>query len=89
MKRYDIDWHLKFSGKLDTKVITVIEKVTKRLSITEIISKESCGCDWNWTYKIHRSLDICLPVILTECDEFKITTYRDNVKNVFVVQVNM
>lgn len=86
MKRYDIDWHLKFFGNLN---IEIIENITKRLAIEEALSKETYGRNRVWTYKIHRSLDICLPIILTICDELNIKTYRDNKKNAFVVQVDM
>lgn len=87
MKMYNLDWHLEFYGNINNETI---EKLTKKLSMTEFTKSENCEIGCLCVYKIHRSLDICLPVILTEFDgdEFEISTYRDNKKNIFVVKIS-
>lgn len=78
MKRYDIDWCILFEEGIP---IDFINKLVNTLNL----KKENS----DYSYKINRSLDIVMPIILTKCSDYIITNYRDDKCNKFIINIKM
>lgn len=85
MKMLDLDYQIRFVGNNDD----FVKKLTTRLDLPEIKSKYIYMREYHWIFKIHRSLHICLPIILTECEEYEVSMCRDDLQNAFEIQVRM
>lgn len=82
MMKYDIDWYLGFGDKVKNEFIF---DLTIPLALSE--NQRVIYDNADITYKIHRSLDICMPIILTKCVGHKIDIYRDCGANKFVILI--
>jgi uncharacterized UPF0146 family protein len=83
MQSYDIEWYLAFKGFVKMAFIT---DLTNRLGLSNKDIEIYKNADL--TYKITRSLDIMMPIILTKCNGYSVRTYRDNLANKFVIKVS-
>lgn len=83
MLKYNIDWYLAFKGEVSTSLIS---NLTKTLGL----SPENCVKyeDADLTYRISRSLDICMPIILTKCIDLNIEVFRDCTEDKFIILVS-
>ncbi|NFH70116.1 hypothetical protein FDC35_13220 [Clostridium botulinum] len=83
MLRYDIDWYLAFQGNVSTSLIS---RLTNTLGLDEYDAVPYSNADL--TYKIKRSLDIMMPIILTKCIVHKIDVFRDCKVNKFIIKIS-
>lgn len=83
MLRYDIGWYLAFDGNIS---ITFVNKLTAILGIDEYDAVGYNGADM--TYRMNRSLDIMMPIILTKGIGHKVDIFRDCNVDKFVVKIS-
>ncbi|SJT64749.1 Uncharacterised protein [Clostridioides difficile] len=83
MLKYDIDWYLAFQGNVST---SLINRLTNTLGLDEYDAVPYSNADL--TYKIKRSLDIMMPIILTKCIGHKIDAFRDCGANKFIIKIS-
>lgn len=83
MMKYDIDWYLSFRDKATTGFIS---NLTNTLGLTSNHCVRYDNADL--TYKINRSLDICMPIILTKCVGHTVDIFRDCKANKFVILIS-
>lgn len=83
MLRYDIDWYLAFQGNVST---SLINRLINTLGLDEYDAVPYSNADL--TYKIKRSLDIMLPVILTKCIGYHVNVFRDCGVNKFIIKIS-
>ena len=83
MMKYDIDWYLSFKNKASTSFICNLVN-TLGLTPEHCIRYDNADL----TYRIHGSLDICMPIILTKCVGHKIDIFRDCSVDKFVILIS-
>lgn len=83
MLKYDIDcdWCLVFKD-VDKSFIAELIAILG-INGRNVIPFKNANC----AYKIKRSLDIVLPIILTKCIKYKVDIYRDSDSNKFIISV--
>lgn len=83
MLKYNTEWCLAFEGNVSTSLIYNLIK-TLGLDEHNVIHYDNADL----TYKVNRSLDIIMPIILTKCIGHKIETFRDCKVNIFVIKIS-
>lgn len=83
MLRYDIGWYLSFKDRVNSSFIV---NLTNRLGLTPNDCVKYDNADL--TYVLYRSLDICMPIILTKCVGHKIDIFRDCKVDKFVIMIS-
>ncbi len=81
--KYDIEWYLAFQGNVST---SLINRLINTLGLDEYDAVPYGNADL--TYKIKRSLDIMMPIILTKCIGHKIDVFRDCKANKFIIKIS-
>ncbi|NFH01341.1 hypothetical protein FC831_13820 [Clostridium botulinum] len=83
MDTYVLDWCIAYIGRVPHTLMT---EINNRLAIdnTRLVIVE--GEDY--TFKLHRSLDIAMPIILTKAIGYRIDCFRDNLRNRFVIRIS-